>query len=210
MARLSGVANVDRLFVLSRGHDDGSLGEAVTLAREYVLAKRDLAGRPGFGPGQLDNWPIRYVVALWRYARYRDWADELWNQFQLPLPQAYAALSQTQEAIRRSDENEGSNPFLPLLPELSWARFSLSIGERQVAAMQAVEAIRDYAASHDGRLPRVLSGVEGLLPVADDPATGKPFAYEVGADGRSATLREAAPQGIPAREDSFHLTVAVP
>ena len=150
------------------------------------------------------------VVGVWRYARYRDWTDELWNQFQLPMPQAYMGLLQTQDAIRRSAENEGYNPFLSLLPELSWTRFTLVRGERHVAAMQAIEAIRDYAVNHDRQFPQALSGIKGLLPVPNDPATGQPFAYSVAADRRSAMLREAVPEGIPAQEESFHLIIAAP
>jgi hypothetical protein len=183
---------------------------AVSTARAYVLAKRDLATRPAFDASQLDALPVEYVIGVWQYARYRDWTDELWSQFQLPMPAAYPRLQRTTEALRESVEQEGFNPFLTLVPQVQWTRFTLERGERNVAVMQAVEALRDYTASHDGRLPKSLAGVDGLLPVPNDPATGERFAYAVEADGRSATIRLVAPPESPARVESFHLTVVVP
>jgi len=41
-----------------------------------------------------------------------------------------------------------------------------------------VEALRDYAARHDGRPPDRLEQIADL-PVPPDPATGKPFDYAV-------------------------------
>src|SRR5947207_14017496 len=57
--------------------------------------------------------------------------------------------------------------------------------ELRLTALRVVEAIRLYAAAHDGKLPTALADVTEV-PVPDDPATGKPFAYA--ARGDSATL----------------------
>ena len=48
--------------------------------------------------------------------------------------------------------------------------------DRQVAALRVIEAIRLYAAAHDGRLPESLDQITEV-PVPDDPATGEPFIY---------------------------------
>lgn len=57
--------------------------------------------------------------------------------------------------------------------------------DRRVAALRVVEAIRLYAASHDGKLPEELNQVTEV-PVPEDPATGKPFEYR--RDGAAAVL----------------------
>jgi hypothetical protein len=50
--------------------------------------------------------------------------------------------------------------------------------------LRCVEAVRIYAAEHDGKLPARLDDVRLPLPV--DPATGKPFTYKL--DGKTAHL----------------------
>jgi hypothetical protein len=48
--------------------------------------------------------------------------------------------------------------------------------DRQVAALQCMEALRLYAAAHDGKFPNQLSDVtEVNIPV--DPLSGRPFVY---------------------------------
>lgn len=187
---------------------DASIAGAMSAARSYALAKRDLAARPAFeSTSPLDDLPIDYVIGVWQYLRYRDWTDEVWSAFQLPLPEAYARLEKAQAAIQGLSDREGYNPFLALVPRVEWARFRLGLGDRHAALMQAVEALRDYAASHDGRLPTSIGGVDGLLPSPKDPSTGEAFAYAVDADRRSATIRLVAPAGVPAREDSYRISV---
>ena len=68
--------------------------------------------------------------------------------------------------------------------------------DRRVAALRVVEAIRLYAASHDGKLPEDLNQVTEV-PVPDDPATGKPFEYR--RDGAAAVLAlpDAGMKGRP-------------
>ncbi|MBN2131505.1 MAG: hypothetical protein JW741_18540 [Sedimentisphaerales bacterium] len=74
------------------------------------------------------------------------------------------------------------------------------IARRLVADMgarQCLEALRDYAATHDGKLPAQLSDIAGVeLP--DDPVTNKPFMYRL--DGTKAVLETAIPEGGSPRE----------
>jgi len=75
-----------------------------------------------------------------------------------------------------------------------------------VAALQCVEALRHYAASHRGQLPQQLSEITGVqVPV--DPGTGKPFAYRY--DGSKAVLEVSAPKGGTPRDSTrYEITVA--
>jgi hypothetical protein len=63
--------------------------------------------------------------------------------------------------------------------------------EQRFALLRHVEAIRLYAAEHDGKLPAKLSEI--TVPLPDDPFTGKPFHYEV--TGTTAHLRGTPPRG---------------
>ena len=57
--------------------------------------------------------------------------------------------------------------------------------DRRVKYLQTIEAIRDYAARHDGKLPTRLDALD--LPAPRDPLTEKPFLYEL--TGQEASLR---------------------
>jgi hypothetical protein len=64
--------------------------------------------------------------------------------------------------------------------------------QRRLNVIHYIEAIRLYAADHEGALPASLEAVTEV-PVPDDPATGKPFAYKL--DGSTATLSAPGPPG---------------
>ena len=49
--------------------------------------------------------------------------------------------------------------------------------DRNMAALQCVEAIRLYASVHDGKLPNELSDIT-QVPVPENPATQKPLIYQ--------------------------------
>ena len=86
-------------------------------------------------------------------------------------------------------EDKLANPLLTLfqdlLPALNAARLAGVRSERQFDALQCIEAIRLYAATHDGKLPASLEAMTET-PAPIDPGTGKPFGYKV--DGDSASL----------------------
>ena len=66
--------------------------------------------------------------------------------------------------------------------------------------LRHVEALRLYAAEHNGSLPAKLS--ECSVPLPDDPFTGKPFRYEL--DGDTAHLRGSPPA---AEQNNPHFNV---
>jgi hypothetical protein len=64
--------------------------------------------------------------------------------------------------------------------------------ERRIAALRCIEAVRMYAAAHDGKLPASLADISDV-PIPIDPVTGKDFAYDVA--GSAATLSAPPPAG---------------
>ncbi len=96
--------------------------------------------------------------------------------------------------------------FADLLPHVLPARRAQARLEQRIALLRHVEALRLYAAVHDGRLPETLSEV--AVPLPPDPFTGKPFAYAIA--GATAHLRGAPPQaGEPTRDvkSIYELTI---
>ncbi len=84
-----------------------------------------------------------------------------------------------------------------LKPAHERVRITMKRLDRHVAALRCVEALRLYAAAHDGKFPKELSSItEG--PVPNDPVMQKPFVYRC--TGSDAVLEAPAPKGATERE----------
>jgi len=77
--------------------------------------------------------------------------------------------------------------------------------DSHVAALQCIEALRHYAATHDGKLPARLSEITEVQ-VPDDPTSEKPFGYR--SVGGGAVLEVPVPKGGTAR-DATRYEIAV-
>ncbi len=76
-----------------------------------------------------------------------------------------------------------------LIPGVYEVRPAQARLDQRIALLRHVEALRLYAAEHNGSLPAKLSDFP--VPLPDDPFTGKPFRYEC--DGTTAHLRGSPP-----------------
>jgi hypothetical protein len=86
---------------------------------------------------------------------------------------------------------QGAGLFTDLLPQVVSDRRTQARLERRIALVRHVEAMRLYAADHDGRLPETLEDVG--VPLAADPFTGKPFDYKL--EVTTAHLHGSPPRG---------------
>jgi tetratricopeptide (TPR) repeat protein len=78
--------------------------------------------------------------------------------------------------------------------------------DANLAALECIEALRHFAAGHDGRLPTQLSEIMDLQ-IPNDPATGQPFAYRV--ERSKAVLETSSPKnGAPHHSARYEVTVA--
>jgi hypothetical protein len=80
--------------------------------------------------------------------------------------------------------------------------------DRKIASVRCIEAIRLYAAAHDGKLPGALSEITDV-PIPIDPVTGKEFEYKV--EEGKAMLSAPPPQGekpISGNHLKYELTLA--
>ena len=84
-----------------------------------------------------------------------------------------------------------------LKPAHERVRMIMNRLDRHVAALQCVEALRLYAAAHDGKFPKELSSITEV-PVPNDPVMQKPFVYRC--TGPNAVLEAPAPKGATERE----------
>jgi len=141
------------------------------------------------------------VVAQALVGQYRSLRDDLFKLSYLPWRDARSRFKEADQRLKSVKIG-----LLAVLAELQVPLMdSLDVQirlDRRVAALRVVEAIRLYAASHDGKLPEELNQVTEV-PVPEDPATGKPLYYR--RDGAAAvlTMPEFGLTGTP----SYRITI---
>jgi hypothetical protein len=170
------------------------LGIAAMAAKVYPEAKRALIaqGRPEI---QVEAMPVIQVAALYTMQEYQRLRDDAYKWMNVPYWQSYNRIEQ---ANQFTAEQRLANPLLVMIydllsPARNAPRFAPIRLERELDALQCIEAIRLYVAAHDGKLPPTLEAITDA-PAPLDPATGKPFLYQM--NGDSATLSALASRGF--------------
>jgi hypothetical protein len=162
------------------------------VARAYPAAKQALiaAGRK---PEEVEALPALQVVLIESLRDNDRWRDDAFKWMALPYPEGRAGLADVDRKLRESKWRRVGIPlvdvFLPATQKVYAATARL---DRRIAAVRCVEAIRLYAAAHDGKPPASLDDVKEV-PVPSDPMTGKAFDYKVSGD--TATLSAGVPPG---------------
>lgn len=117
------------------------------------------------------------------YTRLR---DSMFIHSFLPFNEARAGFDAWNSNYEQMKKDGSGLPLVALLlPGIDKACAARTRVQRRVASLRIIEAIRAYAAEHDGKLPDSLSNLS--LPVANNPFDGKPFAYA--REDNEATLR---------------------
>lgn len=170
------------------------LGIAAMAAKIYPEARRTLISR-GRTQAEVEGMPVIQVAALYTIQEYQRVRDERYKWMNLPYWQSAGRADQD---LPRTVEEKLTNPLLTmfrlLTPALNSALLAGVRLERKLDALECVEAVRLYAAAHEGKLPASLEAITEA-PVPPDPATGKPFMYKL--EGDTATLTAPVPAGAP-------------
>lgn len=163
-----------------------------SLMAKHEMAKQALiaAGRPRAKVEAMPHVQVALLHSLLEFDRQYDdllkWRNSSYWEI--------AAFTKEQEEARRAKKRAPEAPVVPLgdkflgSPERLFRRQAQL--ERDLALWQTIEALRDYAATHDGQLPPNLTAIKEV-PIPLDPVTGKEFAYQL--NGDTATLRALAP-----------------
>ncbi len=160
----------------------------IPAAREYYAQTHQLSAAE---VAKID--PIK-VVGVYGFDRYQAYADEKWAINSLPYPRLIPALEGFDREIEQTRDGEMGDVFTVLLPSVTGVARKYVALDRQIAALTCVEAIRNYAAEHDGKLPGSLGDMTDT-PAPLNPRTGEPFEYHV--DGATATLADSKPDDNP-------------
>jgi hypothetical protein len=195
-----------RLLGLSKqvGADDSNLtkelaameGMAFEQVRERMLpdARRfvDEPSNKSVKAGKIgDDQAIVLLIAH----RYRTLQDAVFQNAYLPYAEMAARSPRAEALLAAAKSQDPASAVLaallpPLLPN---ALRASALGERRVAALRVIEALRLHLGTH-GQLPGRLGDLIDV-PVPVDPATGQPFHY--GLEGGKATLSAPAIDGKP-------------
>jgi hypothetical protein len=132
------------------------------------------------------------------------------HRYEVRRDEALKILALAPWQIRAPADGNGSERddglFADFLPRVVEARRAQGRLEQRIALLRHVEALRLYAAAHEGKLPATLSDCP--VPLPPDPFTGKPFAYE--AEAATAQLRGSPPRSEETnREYNLHYVVTI-
>jgi hypothetical protein len=145
----------------------------------------------GYDATDIEKMPEAKAVLLHTTIRWNEVLDEMFRWSYLPYWQAFPHLPPTAAKIK--PENQSPIPFAEsLAPVVTASTTAQARISRQFAGLRVVEAIRDYAFHHGGRLPKSLDDIKDL-PLPIDPYTGKSFEYRL--ENGKAILDGPSPDG---------------
>jgi hypothetical protein len=167
----------------------GRVAQAYPEARKELLA----AGRK---PDEVEALPALQVVLIAALREYDRLGDDLFKWLALPYPEARPGLERAEKAITEVGARSRGIPIAQMmLPAAVKVYTNTTRLDRRIAALRCVEALRLYAAAHDGQLPASLADVTEV-PIPGDPMTGKALEYKVSGD--TATITAGPCPGEPA------------
>lgn len=197
---------------LSAVGSDAVAGVAATVVSllGYSHAKQQLIAQ-GMSPEQVEKMAVGQVMAIYTGRHYRRIADQYETLWYMPYWRMRQHAKEIEDDFSRANLLSGaeSRELLPLasifLPAIQAARAAEVRLEREMAVLRVIEALRTYAASHDGKLPQGLEDIQEV-PVPMNPATGKPFFYRL--EGQTAILELPSSDGIPGSQRRFEIQLA--
>jgi hypothetical protein len=172
---------------------------AVALSLQgYPVAKQYLIenGRPA---AEVEAMPVAKVILIYTVQRYQELHDETFKAIFLPYAEGNKSLLEGEKTLKISvGRHEEVIPLAAmLLPAIIKTKTAETRMQWTIARLRIFEALRIYAAGHDGKLPDKLEDITEV-PVPRNPFDDKPFFYHC--DGNHAVLDCAdGPPGVPWR-----------
>jgi hypothetical protein len=192
MVKIPGNHKTVRAWLAAQTRDEG-----------IVRSTRGRLVEGGYARELVKQFPPAQVILLEDKQRYEYHRDEGMKLMNLPVCQM-EALAGPWKSLPFAD----AALFDALVPAVVKFRRAPARLEQRLALLRCIEALRLYAAGHDGQLPDRLAHVG--VPLPDDPFTGKPFRYR--RDGATAHVRGSPPPGEeknPVLNVRYEVTVRV-
>jgi hypothetical protein len=148
------------------------MGVAALAVKYYPDAKRYLLEH-GARPEQVEAMPAVQAVLLYYLDQYNRRRDDVLAWMNLPPWQAREGLGRNFRESVRAARDSGNVLLALLMPAVERAHEAGVRVDRQIAVLRCAEALRLYAAAHEGAPPAKLADVPVPLPL--DPVTGQGF-----------------------------------
>ena len=147
--------------------------------------------------------PVSQVALMYNLAQFDKRDDEAYKLNNLPYWQARLCLKELNDRATNADYRADLGVLSPLGSGSLKMVYTKARLQRRIELLRCVEAIRLYAAAHQGTLPAALGDIHEV-PIPDDPVTGKAFGYTL--SGGRAILTGPPPAG----EEAYpHNTVRI-
>ena len=161
----------------------------------YPRAKRSLIAER-HSVAKVEAMPVHQVMLLHTMRTFEELRDDLFKWRWMPFAEVHKHI---ERADRQWKISLGSaHEIIPLastfLPAITTAKSAEARTDRDLAALQILEAIRLYGAAHDGPLPAGLAEIIEV-PIPPDPCRGEPFLYR--REGDTAILESPFPGHPP-------------
>ncbi|MEX2317737.1 MAG: hypothetical protein WD669_11335 [Pirellulales bacterium] len=174
------------------------LGAALLAMAAYPHAKSQLIEQ-GLDRAKVEQMSVGQVIADYTQRVTQRMTDEFEKLSYMPFWEARVRAAEVDKRLRDMNAFQGGadREVVPLVtvlsPSIHAAREAQVRLDRELAALRVIEALRMYAASHDGKLPERLNAISEV-PIPLNPATGQPFVYRL--DGETAILELPAEDGF--------------
>jgi len=187
---------------------NGQLGPTAWVMLQYHNARAYLIEH-GRSPDQVEALPAAQVVLLYQLKEFLRIRDQLFKWFNVPYSKARDGFKKAEDDlsqyVSKTREKMTRNYFLDFLPALGRAYYLTARLERNIDILRCIEAVRMYAADHNGQLPGSLDDIT-KVPVPPDPLTGKMFSYKI-VDGKAVIESILTPDDDPKDSSRYELTV---
>jgi hypothetical protein len=179
-------AQMKKLLITLNGSAVRAILDSRTKDKEALKAARRRLVEHGLPEERVQQFLPKQVVLLDEKHAFEARRDDMLKLMTLPTWQF-----EEHAAKVKAPRTETLWDDLLTIPMLLKVRRVQGQLEQRIALLRHVEALRMYAAEHDGKLPEKLSDITVPLPM--DPYSNKPFRYQ--AEGAVAHLRGCPPPG---------------
>jgi hypothetical protein len=188
-----GLSDDERPLTQFRIVDRYTLGLAM---QKSMKAAQEAMRTAGYDEETIKKTPAINAGLLYGVLQYEEGLGRMAAAAMLPYPQASAQLDEINKTFpfKRPRGAKPDEPPFPLARMLLPAGDKVLLADlrlqRRIDLLRVAEGLRQHAAQA-GKWPEKLADVK-VVPLPDDPATGKPFAYT--RDGDTITLDAPAPK----------------
>jgi hypothetical protein len=143
------------------------------------IAKASLT-KAGLTLEEVDAMSVHQLALAYFVRSCHRMFDDAAKYYMLPYPEAIEGVEASVKLINDpTDETRPLTPVVgPAMDALKATRTAIVRTDRQIAVLRMLEALRIYAAAHEGQLPQSLADLTEV-PIPEDPVTCKPFVYRL-------------------------------